>query len=125
MSVTKEDLREQNEKLAKVVRQLDEENSQLLDQARANLEKRTVEAAREVAQRAEMVRAAANLAERASEEAKTAAAAVSVRGGLLGLVLVSTALFVALNGHVTETQLLVGSWLIYLLYEGVMWFFSR
>jgi beta-glucosidase-like glycosyl hydrolase len=124
MSVTKEDLREQNEKLAKVVRQLDEENSKLIDQARANLEKKTVEAARSLAKSAQTVKNKAETAQAAAKQAEAAAVALPYRSALLGLALVSTALFVALSGHVTEMQLLIGSWSLYLLFEVGMWFWK-
>lgn len=124
MSVTKEDLREQNEKLAKVVRQLDEENSKLIDQAQANLEKKAVEVAKTLAEDAQKVGDSAVTAQAAANRAETAAAAVSVRGGLWALLLMSSAIFAFNNDYVTSKQLVIGSWSVYVLYEVVMWFWK-
>lgn len=122
MSVTKEDLREQNEKLAKVIRKLDQENAKLLDQAKANLEKKAVEAAKNLAGSAQTVansattaKKAADLAETTVEDAKSVVSFAEFNAAVLGLALVSTWGYLVTSFDFPMWWPAAGAWSVYLV----------
>ena len=123
MSVTIEDLREQNERLAKVIRQLDQENATIMEQAKANLEKVAVEQAKEMEKTASKTETAALQAKTAAEKAQTAVQAVPVRAALLSVALVTTAIFLVFTAEVEPWRMMGAGWLLYVGFETIMYLY--
>ena len=122
MSVTIEDLREQNEKLAKVIRQLDRENETIMEQAKANLEKVAVEKAKEMEEAADKTETAAVQAKTAAGKAQTAVQAVPLRAALLSVAAVTTAIYLVFSAGIDAWRMMGGGWLLYIGFETVMYY---
>jgi hypothetical protein len=133
MSVTKEDLREQNEKLAKVIRQLDEENSKLIDQVKANLENRLHGEAQKIESAAGRIEEAADDLEDAKGDLKNAAtraqndaAFALVRSPLIYLAGVSAVLWLPREvGWVGYGDMAAAFTVLAVSMEGLRWWANR